>query len=329
MLDIIRKDALADEKARLEQLLATMEKRVAAAFRTFIAETTSEAMVRHVVQLVSLGRINEALGVIDSQVASMAGSITSVFQDAATAETVALIQQVVGTVPVSITFAPTNPRAAALMRAERLEFIREFSDEQRAVVRDVISAGLQSGEGPRQIATDFRAAIGLTQSQLDTVANYRRLLEQGSADALNRALRDRRFDGSVQRAADGGKPLQADQIDKMVERYRQRMLAYRAENIARTEAGRALSLGRDEAMQQQIDSGAVSADLVDQKWATIIDGRERLSHETMNDQVVPWGQPFISGAGNRLRYPHDPQAPADEICGCRCSKIFIIRKKAR
>lgn len=329
MLAIIRKDALADEKARLEQLLARMEKRVADAFRAFIAETTSEATVRHVVQLVTQGRINEALGVIDSQVANMAGSITSVFQDSATAEVVALVQQIGGPLPITISFDPTNPRAAALMRAERLEFIREFSDEQRTVVRDAIASGLQSGEGPRQIAADFRASVGLTQSQLDTVANYRRLLEQGSADALDRALRDRRFDGSVQRAADGGKPLSADQIAKMVERYRQRMLAYRTENIARTEAGRALSLGRDEAMQQNIDSGTISAELVDQKWGTIIDGRERFSHETMNGQVVPWGQPFISGAGNRLRFPHDPQAPADEIIGCRCSKIFIIRKKPR
>jgi hypothetical protein len=327
MLAIIRKDALADEKARLEQLLATMEKRVAAAFRTFIAETTSEAVVRHVVQLVSVGRINEALGVIDSQVASMAGSITSAFQDAATAETVALVQQVVGSVPVSISFDPTNPRAAALMRAERLEFIREFSDEQRAVVRDVIAAGLQSGEGPRQIATDFRAAIGLTQSQLDTVANYRRLLEQGSADALNRALRDRRFDGSVQRAADGGKPLSADQIDKMVERYRQRMLAYRAENFARSESGRALSLGRAEAMQQQIDAGIIRADQIDMIWRTIMDDRERLSHEKMNTQVQPWGGQFTSGDGFRLRWPHDALAPASETVQCRCSVIYRIGKR--
>jgi hypothetical protein len=306
-----------------------MEKRVADAFRAFIAETTSEATVRHVVQLVTLGRINEALGVIDSQVANMAGSITSVFQDSATAEVVALVQQVAGPLPISISFDPTNPRAAALMRAERLEFIREFSDEQRTVVRDAIASGLQSGEGPRQIAADFRASVGLTQSQLDTVANYRRLLEQGSADALDRALRDRRFDGSVQRAADGGKPLSADQIDKMVERYRQRMLAYRTENIARTEAGRALSLGRDEAMQQNIDSGAINAEQVEQQWNGIDDGRERPWHVSMNGQKQPWGKPFIDGKGNRIRYPHDPLCPADTIIGCRCSKTFrILKSKA-
>lgn len=329
MLAIIRKDALGDEKTRLEQLLARMEKKVADAFRQFIADTTSEAMVAHVAQLVEQGNINGALAAIDSQVNTLAASITNVFQDAATAEAVAIVQQVGTTLPIGITFDPTNPRAAAIMRQERLEFIREFSDGQRTVVRDVIAEGLQAGDGPRQIATDFRDVVGLTKTQLDAVANYRRLLEKGSSDALQRALRDRRFDGSVRRAVDGSKPLTPDQIDKMVERYRQRMLAYRAENIARTEAGRALSLGRDEAMQQNIDSGAINAQLVDQKWATIIDGRERLSHETMNGQVVPWGQPFVSGAGNRLRFPHDPQAPADEVIGCRCSKLFVIRKKAR
>lgn len=329
MLAIIRKDALGDEKARLEQLLAKMERKVSDAFRQFIADTTSEAMVAHVAQLVERGNINEALGVIDRQVGTLAGAITNVFQDAATAEAVAIVQQVGSTLPIAITFDPTNPRAANIMRQERMEFIREFSDGQRVVTRDALAAGLQAGDGPRQIATDFRASIGLTQRQMQAVENYRRLLEQGSASALQRDLRDRRFDGSVRRAVDGTKPLTAEQIDKMTERYRQRMLTYRAENIARTEAGRALSLGRDEAMQQNIDSGAINPQMVDQKWATIVDGRERLSHETMNGQVQPWGQPFISGSGNRLRFPHDPLAPADEVIGCRCSKVFVIRKSPR
>ncbi len=82
-------------------------------------------------------------------------------------------------------------------------------------------------------------------------------------------------------------------------------------------------------MQQSIDSGAVSADLVDQKWNAIEDGRTRDSHRPMNGQLQPWGSPFISGAGNRLRFPGDPLAPISETAQCRCNKTFIIRKAPR
>lgn len=330
MLIVLRKDILSEEKERLDQLLSKMEKRIADAFRRFIADTTSEPVVRLVLELVERGEINAALAAIDQHIAAFAGSITQVFVDSATAESVALLQQMMGTgaAPVSISFDPTNPRAAALMRQERLEFIREFSEQQRIAVRNTLAAALQAGDGPRAMAADFRAAIGLTQAQMTTVDNYRRLLDQGSAEALQRSLRDRRFDSSIERAVSGDKPLSAEQIDKQVGRYRQRMLAYRAENIARTEAGRALSLGRDEAMQQAIESGAINAQLVEQRWNTIMDGRERDSHAAMNGQIRPWGQPFVSGAGVRLRYPHDPNAPASEVVNCRCNKVFVIRKAA-
>jgi len=75
-----------------------------------------------------------------------------------------------------------------------------------------------------------------------------------------------------------------------------------------------------------VASGAVSGNLVDTAWSTTMDGRERESHAAMDGQVVPFGQTFVSGLGNHLRYPGDPSAPAEDRINCRCSKRYLIRK---
>ena len=66
--------------------------------------------------------------------------------------------------------------------------------------------------------------------------NYRRLLENNSAEALRRQARDKRFDQSVRRAIENKTPLRAEQIDRMVARYADRLVKQRAATIARTEA---------------------------------------------------------------------------------------------
>lgn len=47
--------------------------------------------------------------------------------------------------------------------------------------------------------------------------------------------------------------------------------------------------------------------------------RTRESHEEADGQVVPLGEPFITGAGNEARYPGDPQLPLADRLQCRCA----------
>jgi len=42
-------------------------------------------------------------------------------------------------------------------------------------------------------------------------------------------------------------------------------------------------------------------------------------HEEMDGQVVQFDQPFISGLGNELMYPGDPDGEAEEIINCACT----------
>lgn len=224
-----------------------------------------------------------------------------------------------------ITFEGNNERAVGYLRRDRLRLVREVTDAQRGAWTEAIAAGMQRGDNPRVIAREIRASLGLTAKQQNAVENYRRLLRENSAEALTRELRDRRFDPSVRRAIMADRPLGNAEIEKLVDRYRQRYINYRAEVIARTEALRAVHLGAEEAYQQAIDAGDLKEQEVERTW--VIAGgvnrkgkrRTRDSHRAMSGQKRGLGQAFRSGYGYPLKYPGDIDAPASETVQCRCA----------
>jgi HK97 family phage portal protein len=87
-----------------------------------------------------------------------------------------------------------------------------------------------------------------------------------------------------------------------------------ADTIARTE----LNVIKDGAKQQSyIDKG-----IEKQTWIHYGGGKEdRWFHITMDNMTVRIDEPFVSGLGNTLMYPHDPAAPAEEVVNCRCGTI--------
>lgn len=175
-----------------------------------------------------------------------------------------------------------------------------------------------TGATTQEAARAFRDSIGLAPTQNRWVQSYRRLLQQGSRAALDREARDRRFDSSVERAASGGRPLTEAQIERMVDRYRQRLLAMRAETIARTEGVKLTSQAREAALQHTIRRAAIPPSAVTSKWNAVMDHRTRDTHRGMNGQTRLPGIAFTSPSGARLRYPGDPLAPPEETINCRC-----------
>lgn len=222
---------------------------------------------------------------------------------------------------ITVRFDQTNFRAVEEMRQASLRLVAEFTSGQRAATRTALVEGIRQGLNPREQARMFRQSIGLTANQMQAVASYRRALEQSSARALTYQLRDRRFDASVRGAIDGDRVLTQDQIDRMVTRYYERFVAHRARTIARTEALGAVHQGSDAGFRQAFGAGVIEE--LSQQWHTAGDGRVRHpSHTFMNRQVRPFGEPFLSGAGNLLRYPGD--GPASDAVQCRCVKTTIF-----
>jgi len=225
---------------------------------------------------------------------------------------------------IDFSFGTMNPSVTTALRSYGMDKIRELSTEALAAVRTTIAQGVQDGRNPVDVARDVRAHIGLTARQAQAVMNYRRALEAGDKAALERGLRDKRFDSSVARAIRDDKPLGKDKIDKMVERSRARYLKYRAETISRTEAIRAVNQGAVLAWRQQIDAGKIGADEVVKRWIYTPDSRTRHAHRTipaMNKDGVGIDDAFQSELGP-IRYPGDPQAAAANVVNCRCTMVI-------
>ncbi len=88
-------------------------------------------------------------------------------------------------------------------------------------MRITLERGQLEGNNPRVTALDIvgridpvtkkrvGGVIGLTNNQEQWVANGRRYLEQLDSKYFNLELRDKRFDGTVKKAIEAGKPLPA------------------------------------------------------------------------------------------------------------------------
>jgi nicotinamide riboside kinase len=309
--------SLASEKARIERLLALHSTRVRQAVNQYVKTLTSETMVRRVADVLETQGPNAALDFIDQHVTTLSDSINTGFAGIGANE-VARLKNVIGGASVGISFDPASPRAAEFMQQNKLDFVTNFTQAQKTTTRRALQQALTSGAGVRDAARAFRDSIGLTDTQMSAVDNYRTLLEDGNADALDRALRDRRYDRTVTTSIENDQPLTADQIDRMVDRYRDRFLALRADTIARTETMRVLNVARQEAVDQVVEDTGIDPSNVKRRWMATMDARTRDTHAEMDGQVVGMDEPFVSPSGAELMFPGDPSAPAEEVINCRC-----------
>lgn len=204
-------------------------------------------------------------------------------------------------------------------------------------MRLVLEAGQTEGRNPRATALDIvgrlnRATgrreggiLGLNSAQTDAVIRARAELLSGDAaqmrNYLTRARRDKRFDRIVEKAIKEGRPVAKADVDRIVGRYKDRLLALRGETIARTETLAGLNAGKEEGIRQLIDAGKVQRSQVKKIWRATGDDRTRDSHLALNGVEAGLDEPFISPlTGAQMMFPHDTSrgAPASEVIGCRC-----------
>lgn len=321
---------VSDSYERIDRLLNLAEDRIARVFRAAVRALRESLDLNALADLLESGdwegalnmlsTLAEQLGTESSVVFVMAGQDTARFLSAADIGHVA--------------FDQVNHVAVDIMRASQLALITNFTNSQRAAVREVLTDGIARGINPVEQARLFRDAIGLTDRQARAVLNYRRLLEQAGrsdvsvrqqAESLTRALRDARGDRAVRSAIRRGRPLPKEQVDRMVQRYYERSVKYRSEVIARTEALRSVHQGTEQAFTQAIQEGRIRAEDVIQRWNSARDSRVRDSHAMLNGQEQPLGGVWI-GLHGALRYPGDPLAPPSETVQCRCVVTRTIRR---
>lgn len=297
-----------DPASRLEALLDNLEPQFSREFIRLINTVRDNIDLDEISRLVEAGRIQEAVDEVTAAMSRFSDIVITAVV-ASGQDTAEFLEEALS---VFVSFDQTNTRAVNEMRDSRLRLIREITASQRDAIRETLVDGIRRGINPRQQAREFRNSIGLTQRQIQAVNSYRRALESGSLAALRRQLRDRRFDGAIRRSIRDREPLTQEHIDRFVQRYSERLLAFRANTIARTEALRAVHQGSALMYQQAVEAGTLDADRLLRTWITAGDARVRDSHNGMNGQTqpgLPEANPFISDAGNQLRYPGDINAP--------------------
>lgn len=262
---------------------------------------------------------------VDAAAAAFAAGVHGVYVGAGQAEARWLRRRLVKRAPDAVTkklavFDAADPVALRWAETNRLDLVREITAEQRRLIRAALIAGAESGENPRVIAREIRESIGLTAYQRGIVANYRAALESGQlGKALGYELADGRYDRALRAAIDSGAAIPPDRIDAMVERYRANWVKYRAEAIARTEGLRVAHQGSEEVYRQAIANGDLRADQIEGEWLHTPGKHERPGHAKMHGQRRAYGEPFETPDGAELRYPCDPDAPADETVCCKCA----------
>lgn len=327
-------------KVNLNKLIDAWDPILQKAFRESIANITDAAQIEQIAKAIQDGSLEAAMkaaGINPVMFRPMDKALQNAFEAGGNIVTSGFPDVgAPGELKTVFQFDVRNPTAESWLKNYSSNLVTEIVDDQRTLIRQVMERGLAAGNNPREIALDLvgrvglngkrsGGLIGLTSSQAEWVQNYSdALASDNPLDALGYNLRDARFDAAVQRAAENGVPLTADQIDSMVTAYTNRALRFRAESIARTEAMAALHEAQGQAVDQAIESGAISPENIYQTWRATKGNRTRSSHKAMDGQTVRYGEKFTSGLGNQLAYPGDPDGPAEDVINCRCWREFSI-----
>lgn len=328
--------ATADARAKLEALVDLFTPQIRDAFLGAIQNVVDNAIITDMVKAIEEGDIEKAfraVGFSDAAMRPITAAIERAFEQGGILAGATFPKYLNTTSGRAVfRFDVRNSRAEAWLRDKSSTLVTRLTEEARENVRNLLTDGMQVGRNPRASALDIvgrvdpssgkrvGGIIGLTRNQERWVANTRRDLQNLDENYFNRVLRDKRFDRTVEKAIKNGKPLPADTIEKLVTRYKDNALKYRAEVIARTESIHALNQSEYEAHKQAIDLGATRANAVKRIWDSAGDSRVRWSHRRLDGQSVGIDEPFISPSGARMMYPGDTSlgAPGDETIMCRC-----------
>lgn len=339
-------------RRQLEKLTESFEPSIRRAFLEAFRDVREQAGINAVADLIRAGRVDvltEALGINSARFAPLTEAVRAVYAEGGRLAALEIPPLVSGStvlegpwraqqpMRVHFSFDIRATQAEAWLREHSAKLVTEIVQGQQAAIRTTVAEGMALGRGPRQTALDIvgrvgetgrrsGGVVGLTQQQSQFVANARRELTELDRNYFTRERRDRRFDAQVRRAIESGKPLTAEQIDRITGRYADRLLQLRGETIARTESHESMNAARFESYRQAIEAGDLDPANVRKGWQATMDRRTRDSHEQMNGVVVPFLEPFVTPLGSVMMFAGDTSqgASAADIVNCRCPTVYTI-----
>jgi hypothetical protein len=307
----------------INRLLSKYEPDLARGFMEGVKRIQSEVVLKDVAEKIAAGDIAAVMAIIGPvQIGTSFGAMLNTTLgayfdsgDMAARDT-----------SVSVWFNHANPTAAASWQRYQQAKITQLTDEAKETINQIMRRALAEGRNPMDTARTIRDSIGLTAQQEQAVDNYRTALQQRMSNALERKLRDRRFDSTVRRAIANDKALSPEQIDRFVARYQARQLQHRAQTIARTESTRAINAGQQAYIETAVKDGVVRREQVRRFWVVTRDERTRRAHAAiprLNPDGVGLDEPFKTPLGP-LMYPGDTAGSPENVINCRCALFTRI-----
>lgn len=196
---------------------------------------------------------------------------------------------------IGVRFDVTNPRAVEFIRNHSAELIREFGLSNQETIRALMQRSFVEGIDPYKTARLIRdSGIGLTKRQALAVERYRVRLENATEIDLTNA-----------------------QVEARAQRYADRLLRLRAQNIARTETIRASAQGQLELWREARDKGLIGFEAM-REWVTAVDERSCSLCLDLDGKMAPLYGTFEGG------YDAPPAHPS-----CRCAQNLWPSGKKR
>ena len=327
----------------LKKIQAEQERAVVSAFRDSVQSIRDQATIQEIVNLLNVGNIDGVIDLLQLDASAFQG-VTEAIRQSYIAGGLAGAAQV-GAIPAAsgtlvARFNIRLPRAEIWLSDMSSRMIVEVFDEQRSMVRSVLTDALAKGTNPRTSALDLVGRldrqtrkrtggfIGMTEHQARWSVSARQELQELNPNYLTRELRDRRFDAAFNRAVRDGTQVPSAQIDAAIVQMQNNTLRYRGEVISRTESINALRAGQVESIEQAIELGEVEQGDTTKKWDASGDARTRPTHASADGQERAFDKPFDVGR-SELMYPGDPSGPASETIQCRCTQLVSIDFGAR
>jgi hypothetical protein len=332
---------MATLRQQLQDLIQALAPEMQKAFLASIDDIKSEIVLREVVERLERRDIEGAIAALHIQQSAfrpVAEAIRQAFNagGALVAKAVPKLTDLLGA-RIVWRWDVSNQRAEAKIRELSSALITRETETTKEAARQTIVAAYAQGQGPNSIALDLvgrksavtgkreGGVIGLNGPQAELMNRTRINLLSGDPKLMAKYLtlqtRDKRFDGAVRKAIAAGKPLDADTLNKVLARLRDRNLKLRGDTIARTETYTSVMSAKHEAYQQGLDAAGRDASLVTRKWRSAGDRKVRHTHMVLNGaEVKGMDLAFQSPSGTMLRYPGDTELGAGpaEIINCRC-----------
>ena len=326
------------KRSQMKRFMAALDIPVRKAFERAINAARGRANIAAMVRAINAGDIDALM----SAAGIRNGMYSQVTEDIRSAYAKSGVFIMAADLPkrFSLVFDINNPRAEEWLKTNSSQLITgDLLPENRAAIQTILQNGMIAGNNPRTTALDIAGrigktgkrqggVIGLTQQQSQYSINMKNVLSNDPRQYFIKdrvtgqmkprwKLADKRFNKTILKSIETGKPLTKPVINKIVGRYEDKLLKHRADTIARTEVLQAVNEASDEVLRQIIDEGLAPRNAALRIWRHSFSANEREGHLRMNGVERRIDEAFTNPiTGAVLQRPGTGGAAEDINCRC-------------